>query len=157
VQANVSADGALVVTYESTALPKAILAAGALFVLIALYEFAFGARHIERIVGLMVGGGICAVGGLALLERSRFVFDPAARTVTWRRQHGWSSSSGTLAFTAIQDVVVETTGEGRTYPNRRLCLRLANAPLLPLTAGLAPDPRGDIVAIAERIRRVLGR
>jgi hypothetical protein len=156
MQSHIDADGRLIVTYSSTGLRKVIVSGAVVFAATAVYDLTIGTRGTDRLVALMGAIGVCLGAGLVLLEESHFVFDPKARTVNWRRRWAWSRSEGHLAFADIQHVTVQTMGESRTYPDRRVCLQLASGALLPLTRGYAPDAGGECSAVGDEIRRVLG-
>jgi hypothetical protein len=151
-----TADGALVVSYESTGVSKLCLAAVVLFLLVALYDVSLGTRGTDRLVGLLGGTAVFVIAGLALCERSHFTFDPHTRTVRWQRQWAWSNTSGSLPFDRIRSVIAQTMGEGRVYPDRRIALQPIDGKLLPLTAAYKPDPKGELVQIADEIRALIG-
>jgi hypothetical protein len=151
-----TADGALVVTYESTVVSKWLFGGFVLFALVAVYDVSIGTRGTDRMVALVGAMAVCALSGLVLLERSHFTFDPRTRTVRWERRWAWSTKSGSLPFDRIRSVIAQTMGETREYPDRRICLQPIDGALVPLTAGYASDPGGELVQITEQIRAVLG-
>src|SRR5262249_13048135 len=77
-------DGSLVVTHGSRSLERALFAL-ALAALGGAVVARAAAAASERMTGLLLLAGFLIVGGL-VCERSRFVFDPVRRTVTWRRR-----------------------------------------------------------------------
>jgi hypothetical protein len=151
-----TADGALVVTYESTLVSKLCLAGIALLAATALYDVTLGTRGTDRLVALIGSIGVCVVAGLVLFERSHFTFDPRTRAVRWTRRWAWSNTSGSLPFDRIRSVVAQTMGETRQYPDRRICLQPVEGGLVPLTAAYVPDAKGELIRIADDIRALLG-
>src|SRR5262249_1829325 len=112
----------------------------------------------ERLGGLVGGAVTGLVGGLLLLEDARFAFDRATRTIAWWRRWAWSRREGSLAFDDVTGVRIETPIGDEGVPSRRIVLDVAGARRpLPLTVGFAPDPRGDTLRLAGRIREALGR
>ncbi|MBI1848956.1 MAG: hypothetical protein HYR85_01290 [Planctomycetes bacterium] len=149
-------DGTLVVTHDSTRWSKWLFGIAIVFGGTALYDFFIGTRGTDRLVGVLGGVGVCVIAGLALLERTRFTFDPNARTITWRRRWAWWSREGALAFESVKEVAVQVPIGDDGVPSRRISLQLVNRPELPLTAGYSPDGDEAIVKIARRIREALG-
>jgi hypothetical protein len=156
VRTHTAADGSLVVTYESTGLPKLLFGVGALFAAQAIYDVTIGTRGTDRMIGLLGAIAVCVGSGLVLWERSHFIFDPRTRTVRWRRRWAWSEKSGTLEFSQLRNVIAQTMGESREYPDRRISLQTVEGSLVPLTQGYAPDAKGELVQLAGRIRDLLG-
>jgi hypothetical protein len=85
-------------------------------------------------------------------ETSRFVFDPARRTVEWRRRFLFRERGGTLPFDAIEQVELQVPIGDDGIPSRRVALRLRDGGELPLTVGYAVDFDGSRRALALRLR-----
>jgi hypothetical protein len=89
-------------------------------------------------------------------ETSRFVFDPARRTVEWRRRFLFRERGGTLPFDAIEQVELQVPIGDDGIPSRRVALRLRDGGELPLTVGYSVDFDGSRRALALRLRALLG-
>jgi len=102
--------------------------------------------------------------GVANWDRTDFQFDKSSRTLTWRRQRMFRPQGGTVSFSAISGVAVETTfnptRKGTAKPGHRLVLHMARGPfsdaVLPVTGGYAGDVHQKLCEeAAARIREIL--
>jgi len=151
-----AADGTLVVTYDGRGLTKLMLAATVLFVGVAGYDVFVGVRGTDRLIRLLASAATCFVISIVFLETARFEFSRPTRIVTWRRRWGLRQRSGTMAFGAIQSVMVERPIGDDGTPSRRINLRMMDGATVPLTVGYRPDSDGEILRAAGKIRVVLG-
>ena len=110
----------------------------------------------ESVLGVVLAAVLFLGGFLAVFERATFVFDRAARTLTWRRRRAFSTRSGRVPFQQIREVVLQTSvASGTVNPKRRVALLLP-AEELPLSVAYAPDVSGSARALVETIRKVIG-
>jgi len=110
----------------------------------------------ESFQGVALAAVLFVIGYLAVFERATFIFDRAARTLTWRRRRAFATRSGLVPFQQIREVVLQTSmSAGVVNPKRRVALLLLGEEL-PLSVGYAPDVSGSAHALAETIRKVLG-
>jgi hypothetical protein len=149
-------DGTIVVTYDSTALTRLMLAATAIFIAVAVYDVSLGDRGTERLVGLLGAAATCFVVAIVFLENAWFQFAPANRVVTWRRRWALRQRSGSVPFDSIQAVLVERPIGDEGTPSRRIMLRTTDGQEIPITVGYRPDADGTLLQIANRIRALLG-
>jgi len=149
-------DGALIVTYDGSALTKVMLAVAALFASVAGYDAFIGGRGPERMIGLLASAATCASIGLVFLETARFDFARATGRITWRRRWALRRRAGSMPFSDVQSVQVERPIGDDGTPSRRIVLRTTEGAGIPLTAGYQPDPDRTVLDIASRIRVLLG-
>ncbi len=157
MDARVDINGTLILSYDKTGLAKWLFGAAAVFLAIAGYDHFISFHGTDRMIGLLAGAGICVLAGLALHETARVRVDPAAKTITWSRHIAFWRRGGTLKFSEVRDVIVETPTGTRHVPSQRISLRLSDGSLLPLTYGCGPDADGHIKRSAELFRRALGQ
>jgi hypothetical protein len=148
--------GATVVSYDSTALTKAMVAASAVLLAVAAYDLFIGSRGTERLVGLIGASATCFLVAIVFLEQAWFRFAPDVRIVTWRRRWALKQRSGSIAFDAIQTVLVERPMGDEGTPSRRILLKTTSGEAIPMTVGYRPDADGAVLRIASRIRGLLG-
>ncbi|HVQ14379.1 MAG TPA: hypothetical protein VMS40_12345 [Vicinamibacterales bacterium] len=151
-----TAEGTLVVTYDSRGLTKLMLVATALFVGVAGYDLFVGARGSERLVALLASAATCFVIAIVFLETAHFELSRPRRIVIWRRRWALRERSGSIPFSEIQSVQVERPIGDTGTPSRRITLKTKDGSLVPLTVGYRPDADDAIVKIADRIRALLG-
>jgi hypothetical protein len=156
MKADEAPDGTLVVSYDGSALTKVLLAVAAMFLGLAGYDTLLGTRGTDRVFGLVASAGGLAGAGLMFLEWTRFEFAPATRTVTWQRRWALRRRQGALAFGDIGAVLAERPIGDDGTPSRRIVLKATGGDV-PITVGYQADPDGEVVAIADRIRGLLGQ
>jgi len=149
-------DGSLVVTHGSRPLERALPATGLVALAGAVVARVGGAPGSEHATGLLLLAAFLVAGGL-LCERSRFVFDPARRTVEWRRRFLLRERGGSVPFDAIEQVELQTPIGDDGVPSRRVCLRRKDGGELLLTIGYSVDVNDAKLALAHRLRELLGQ
>jgi hypothetical protein len=149
-------DGSLLVTYDSAGLTWLMLAGTAVSLAVAGYDVVIGARGTERLVGLFGAAVTCLLIAFVFHERSRFQFSPDGRMVVWRRRWGLRQRSGSIAFDAIQSVLVERPIGDDGTPSRRIVLKTIYGESVPLTVGYRADGDEAVLHIAGRVRALLG-
>lgn len=147
-------DGAFVVSHDRTRLARWLLGFGLVCALLFVYPAGRWSNEQKR--GLLAGAGVCGLLGLVLWERIRFHFDPASRTIHWRRRWAWSLREGSLPFSGVQDVLVRSPIGDSGVPSRRLSLKLVNGDELPLSGGYLSDHGDRLLTLSGRLRQVLG-
>ena len=150
-------DGTLVLTYDSSGWAKWLFGAPAVFLAIAGYDYFTGSHKADRMIGLLAGAGVFVLAGLALFETASARVDPATKTITWSRRIAFWRRGGTLSFSQVRDVIIESPTGTRRVPRQRISLRLANGSLLPLTYGCGPDVDGQLARAAALFRKTLGQ
>ena len=150
-------DGALLLTYDSSAWSKWAIAITILLLGTAAYDYFIGARGDERLIALLASAASTALMALVFLEQSRFRIDPATRVIEWDKRWGFRRRSGLLKFADVQHVSVDVPIGDTGVPSRRIVFHLSNGTLMPLTAGYRPDNGDEIMKTAETIRAVLGQ
>jgi hypothetical protein len=148
-------DGSLVVTHGSRPLERALPATGLVALAGAVVARVGVTPGSELATWLLLLAGFLVAGGL-LCERSRFVFDPARRTVEWRRRFLLRERGGSVPFDAIEQVELQTPIGDDGVPSRRVCLRRKDGGELPLTIGYSVDADDAKLALAHRLRELLG-
>jgi len=90
---------------------------------------------------------VFALAALAGVERSEFVFDKKAQTLSWRKKTPYRQESGTIPFSAITSLVLERdfTRAGRPGNARRLVILTTGGPV-PVTNAFS-----GLTAAAERV------
>jgi hypothetical protein len=149
-------DGSLLLTYDSTRWTRWAIGATLLLLVSAAYDYFIGARGEDRVLGLLGAATTLGLIGIAMLEQSRFRFDPVTRLIEWDQRWAFRRRSGITPFNDVQDVSVEVPIGDRGVPSRRVVLHLANGLLLPVTVGYKPDVDGSISRAAETLRVTLG-
>ncbi len=150
------AAGTMVISYDSWALTRLMFAFAVLFLGIAGYDVFIGARGTDRLIGLLAAAGTCLAVAIIFLEKASFEFVRTTQTITWRRRWALRQHSGTIPFAAVQSVHAERPLGDDGTPSRRVIFRTTDGAEIPLTVGYQPDPNGEVLKIAERIRVVLG-
>lgn len=143
------ADGTLVV--RSTPAIALLVAGGCLVFAVVLYFDPHPAPN--QALGAGVGVVIGAVFVLAA-ESSEFVFDPGEQCVHWKRATLLKRDGGTLPFTAIHALALETYSHSRSTRGRRLSL-VTPLRRIPLTTAYTGFTGGMERAAAE-IQAVVG-
>lgn len=150
-------DGTLVLTYDSSVWAKWSFGAVVALLAVAGYDSFVSSHKPNRMIGLLAGAGVCALAGLALHETACTRIDPATRSIRWSRRIAFWRRAGTLTFSEVRDVMVESPTGTRGVPSQRISLLLADGSLLPLTYGCGPDFDGHIARAAELFRKALGQ
>ena len=151
------ADGSLLLTYDSSSWTKWLIGVTLVLLATAVYEYFFGTRGDERIIGLLAGAATTAIVALVMLEQSTFRADPKSRLIEWQQRWGFRQRAGITPFADIKHVSAERPIGDTGIPSRRVCLHLADGSLLPVTVGYRPDGDEKITRAAESLRRVLGQ
>ena len=146
----------MVISYDSWALTRLMFVFAVLFLGIAGYDVFIGARGTDRLIGLLAAAGTCLAVAIIFLENASFEFVRTTQTITWRRRWALRQRSGTIPFAAVQSVHAERPLGDDGTPSRRVIFRTTDGSEIPLTVGYQPDPNGEVLKIAERIRVVLG-
>ncbi len=149
-------EGRVILSYDGTGTARLLFLLAVAFLGVAAYARFLERGADDRMIGSLAGFAICAIAGLALVERSRFDFDPRGCVITWRRRWGWSVREGTMAFDRVRAVAVQTPIGDHGVPSRRLALVLIEGGEIPLTVGYRSDVADEFPALAERVRGVLG-
>jgi hypothetical protein len=151
------ADGALLLTYDSSLFTKWLIGATLVLLGTAAYDYFIGTRGDERMIGLLAGAATCAITALVMLEQVNFRVDPQSRLIEWEQRWGFRQRAGVTPFADIRHVSVEQPIGDTGVPSRRVCLHLADGSLLPITVGYRPDGDEQISKAAEKLRAVLGQ
>ena len=146
----------MVISYDSWALTRLMFVFAVLFLGIAGYDVFIGARGTDRLIGLLAAAGTCLAVAIIFLEKASFEFVRTTETITWRRRWALRQHSGTIPFAAVQSVHAERPLGDDGMPERRVIFRTTDGTEIALTVGYQPDPNGEVLKIAERIRVVLG-
>jgi hypothetical protein len=155
MQSTQEPDGKLVVTHDSMPFSRFLALIGLVLLGTAAYDVTFGRRGEDRLVGLLCGAATCLLAALLVLEKTRFVVDPNARRVSWRRRWGLRVREGTIAFDDVRSVGVQVPLGDEGVPSRRICFQLRNAPEVPVTVGYAPDLGDEMSKLSLRIDRLI--
>jgi len=151
------ADGSLVVTHGGRSwLAVGLVIAGLGLLAGSAYDWFEHLSVDDKWAGFLGGGATCLITGLALAEKSRFVFDRRRRTLEWERTHAWAKKAGSVAFDQVRQVRAERPIGDDGAPSRRIVLSLADGTSVPLRAAYVPDGDGALEQLAQRIRVVLG-
>jgi hypothetical protein len=148
--------GTIVISYDGWALTRLTFVFAVLFLGIAGYDVFIGARGTDRLIGLLAAAGTCLAVAIIFLEKASFEFVRTTQTITWCRRWALRQDSGTIPFAAVQSVHAERPLGDDGTPSRRVIFRTTDGAEIPLTVGYQPDPNGEVLKIAERIREVLG-
>lgn len=151
------AAGRMVITYDSWHLTRLMSAFAIVFLGVAGYDVFIGARGTDRLIGLLAAAGTCLGVAVIFLEAASFEFATTTRTITWRRRWGLRQQSGTMPFATVQSVQAERPMGDDGTPSRRIVFRTTDGATIPLTVGYQPDPDGEVLKIADRIRLVMGQ
>ena len=149
--------GTMVITHDSWALTRLMLVFAVVFLGVAGYDIFIGARGTGRLIGLLAAAGACLGVAVVFLEAASFEFVAASRTITWRRRWALRQYSGTIPFAAVQSVQAERPMGDSGTPSRRIIFRTTDGAAIPLTVGYQPDPDGEVLKIADRIRLFIGQ
>lgn len=134
-----------------------VLAAGAAALMAtAVYDVTAGRRGTERMVGLLAGAAVLTIGAIASAERSRFEFRPHVRTIVWRRGWPFFARGGEVRFDDVRAVEFQVAIGSVKVLRRRLALRLKDGTELRMTTAYAPDPGGEMRAVGDAVRTILG-
>jgi hypothetical protein len=103
----------------------------------------------------LIGSAFFLLGFLVTYERTRFEFDSGSGLVRWSRRRTFATQGGTLPFTRIKSVILQTSlGGDASCPCCRIALTLDEEEL-PLTIAYAGGMQVEYEAIAVRIRTLL--
>lgn len=146
-------DAQLVVSENPAVWRGLLLVAGAGMFVGVVAAFWNVPRPADKIVGWTLGSLMCFVGAAAS-ERTRFVFDLEAQSLTWRRQRLFGTRSGEVLFADVTDVILSTHGdtEGTSY---RVVL-VTKMGQVPLSNSLNHNRKGQ-EELAETILEALSR
>jgi hypothetical protein len=156
MRAREDADGSLIVEHSGFGWARLLFGIALLCLFGAAFEASANAREGERILGLLGGGAVSGVAGLAMLETGRFRFARKRRVVEWRRRWAWWTKEGSIPFEQVLDVLVGQPIGDSGVPSRRISLRLKDGRELPLRAAYVADADGSALELAARIRVALG-
>jgi hypothetical protein len=148
-------DGTLFVSHDRVRLARCFAVLGACTA-IALAGDLFGFWRGGR-WGLFAATLSCWLTALALWERAWFVFDPRSSTIDWERRWPWFTRSGSLGFSSVATVLVQSPVGDSGIPSRRVTLKLTDGRELPLTRGFLTDSGDRILMLGGRIRQLIGR
>ena len=142
-----------VVVFDDVPFARVFLAASVLLGVLGVVQLARvpGGIQDERVLGCIVGTGLCLLGFFAVFERTEFAFDRRARVVRWKRRRAFRRRAGEIPFDRIESVAVQSPIGDEGVPSRRVALITRDGEV-PLTLAFAPD-HGERVALADRIRR----
>ncbi|HWI17808.1 MAG TPA: hypothetical protein VNT81_08675 [Vicinamibacterales bacterium] len=150
------ADGRLLLTYDSRRWSWMALAATALLLGTAAYDYWFGARGDDRLLGLVGSAATTFLIAFVMSEWSRFHVDPVRRRIEWEQGWAFRARGGTIPFDAVRHVSLETPIGDSGVPSRRVILHLTDGTTLPVTVGYRPDGDLAITHAAELLKRALG-
>lgn len=156
MQVHDEADGTLVLTYDSSAFMRFLFIVTAVLVGVALYDYFIGARGTDRLIGLLAGAATCAISGMVFFERAHVVVSPSTQTITWSRQWGFRSRSGSIPFDQVASVLAERPIGDEGVPSRRVVVCTKGGEQVPLTVGYRPDGDEAILGASQRISAILG-
>ena len=156
MDAKESADGSLLLTYDSTLWSKWLFAGAIVMAATGVYDLTIGTRGDDRLIGLIGGIATCALGSLVMLETTRFHVDPCQQRIQWQRRWAFQRRSGTIRFAEIRHVAIERPIGDTGVPSRRIVLHLRDGSMIPVTVGYRPDVGDEITAAAESLRKMLG-
>lgn len=126
-----------------------------LFLGFPIVQFFLGKRlNEERLMGFIGGAVVCGLVYLVAYEEALFTFDSRTRLLKWRRKRSLSTKQGTLPFSRINQVVLQSAiGNKKHSPKHRVAL-LTGEGELPVS--IAYEHHEMNQKIAERIRSRLG-
>lgn len=156
MDAKESADGSLLLTYDSTRWSKWLFAGALVMAATAIYDVTIGTRGDDRLIGLIGGIATCAIGGLVMLETTRFHVDRFQQLIQWQRRWAFQRRSGTIRFAEIRHVAIERPIGDTGVPSRRIVLHLHDGSMIPVTVGYRADVGDQISSAADTLRRILG-
>lgn len=133
----------------------AILAAASLVFAIGLVSHVPALLSGEKeAIGMVLGLLLCAFGAVLLFRRDRFVFDGSQRRLRWSKWSLARASSGTVDFSEILDVTMESIGGNEGGSTYRVALRIKDG-TVPLTETYSRD--ADYWRpLVERLRGIVG-
>jgi hypothetical protein len=149
--------GTMVIAYDSWALTRLMSVFAVVFLGVAGYDVFIGVRGTGRLIGLLAAAGTCLGVAVIFLEAASFELVAATRTITWSRRWALRQHSGTITFASVQSVQAERPMGDDGTPSRRIVFRTTDGATVPLTVGYQPDPDGEVLKIADRIRRFIGQ
>lgn len=121
----------------------------------AMYLNGSYTKNEERFIGLLCGAGIFLTSGVAVYERSRFVFDKIRKELIWERSRIFSKKGGVVPFMDLKEIVMQSMGNPAN-PSRRLSIITVRGEQLPLTSAYAPGTGKLYEDLQQRIQRILG-
>lgn len=126
-----------------------------LFLGFPIVQFFLGKRlNEERLMGFIGGAVVCGLIYLVAYEESVFIFDSSTRLLTWRRKRSLSTKQGTLSFSRIKQVILQSSiGNRKHAPKHRVTLLTEDGEL---PVSIAYEHHEINQKIAERIRSRLG-
>lgn len=147
-------DGSFVVTATSLFFDWALLLAAALCTIPTIRDALQGSFNVTHSTPL-IGTALFLLGFLAVYERARFAFDPRLGVVRWSRKRCWWSREGSLPFSRVQSVVLQTSlGSTAVCPSYRIAL-ITDQGELPLTIAYAAGKQQGYESVAAKIRTFL--
>jgi hypothetical protein len=150
-------NGTLVLTHDSAVWSKILFGLAALLIATAGYDYFGGTWETDRVIGLVGGVAMCALGGVVTLDQARIRVDPRTRMIVWDRRWGFRRRSGALSFDDVKSIGAERPMGDDGVPSRRIVLFTRDGRTIPFTAGYRVDGNGDILRLAEQVHALLGR
>jgi hypothetical protein len=89
----------------------------------AAFIFAFALTHGQY--KTTISGVVFLLIGLVCLRRSKFVFSMKTQSVQWTRLRMGRRQTGTIAFSGVRDIVIETAIASGARPRCRLAIETA--------------------------------
>jgi hypothetical protein len=133
-----------------------MVALSAVIVAVVAYDSFAGTPRTDRLMGLLVGGGMCLAMAVMAFERVRVAIDPVQRTLVWTRTWGFQHRTGSLPFDQVDAVMAERARADEGIPSRRIVVRTKEGRAIPLMMSYRTDSDDAILHAAERIRTLLG-
>lgn len=147
-------DGTLIVTATSGFFDWLLLGSAALCTVPTMREALQGSFAFDHATPL-AGTAFFLFGFLVSFERARFEFDPRLRVIRWVRRRAWSRREGTLPFSLVQSVILQTSlGGSATCPSVRIAV-ISDRGELPLTTAYAGGMQDEYEALVAKIRELL--
>lgn len=154
MQAQTQPSGKLLITSGSGWLDWVLPLGAALCAIPSLRGAIQGTFRLDEATSL-IGSVFFLIAFAAAFERTRFEIDPSLGAVRWSRRKMWGTQGGTLPFSRVKSVVLQTSlGSTETAPAYRLAFVLDRGEL-PLTSAYAAGALGEYESIAARIRALL--
>jgi hypothetical protein len=105
--------------------------------------------------GIALGlGGLIAVAGMLAQQKRTYLFDPSVKRLTWTRRGFFKSASGSMPFTDISEVRIETLSDNDGVTYRAALVTPAGS--LPLSNAYVGNQK-KVAEFAASIIALIGR
>jgi hypothetical protein len=99
-------------------------------------------------------GGLLAVAGMLAQQKRTYLFDPSVKRLTWTRRGLFKSSAGSMPFSDISDVRIETLSDNDGVTYRAALVTPAGS--LPLSNAYVGNQK-KVAEFATSIIALIGR